>query len=186
MKNKKGFLTMAFVGTLILGGLSLTTTSYAKTQVASTTTATQQNIITIDEANQIALKQTVNGQILKSELDTEHGILVYEIEVLENNVKKEFDIEASSGRILRIDYGHGNRQHQGLNNTIATPEIKISLEEAKKIALDNSKNGKIESIELKNKHGFTVYEVEVSEGFMEREFKIDATNGNILKMERDF
>ncbi|WP_022819886.1 PepSY domain-containing protein [Fusobacterium russii] len=175
MKSKKIFLTMAFVSTLILGGVAFSSDVYANTQV------NQQKILSADEANKIALGQTTNGQIIKSELDTENGALIYEIEVLENSVKKEFDIDAVSGKILKIDNGYSNK-----NNNVINTEVKLSMEDAKKIALDNSKNGKIKSIEFKNKNGFAFYEVEVSEGFMEREFKIDATNGNILKMERDF
>lgn len=175
MKNKKGILTMVILGTLVLGGLTLSNKTYASTQV------NQVKIISIEEANKIALSQVNNGQIIKSELDTENGVLIYDIEVLENNVKKEFDVDAVSGKILKINNGHNYKTQNAVN-----PEIKLSMEEAKKIALDNSKNGKIKSIEFKNKNGFTFYEIEVSEGFMEREFKIDATNGNILKMERDF
>lgn len=41
-------------------------------------------------------------------------------------------------------------------------------------------------IELKHKNGVLVYEVEIAEGFMDREFLIDANTGEILRDKKDF
>ena len=183
MKNKKGLLTVAMVGALVLGGLSISTKSYANTA------ANQQKIITSEEANKIALSQTNNGKILKTELDTEKGFLVYEIKVLDGNIKREFEIDAATGNILEIDNERtfiNVNNAQTTNTNTATTGNNISIDDAKKIALDNSKNGKIKSIEFDYKNGIPVYEVEVAEGFMEKEFLIDATNGNILRTKKDF
>ena len=63
---------------------------------------------------------------------------------------------------------------------------KITTEQAKEIALKQSKNGKFKEIELKHKNGVLVYEVEIAEGFMDREFLIDANTGEILRDKKDF
>ena len=63
---------------------------------------------------------------------------------------------------------------------------KITSEQAKEIALKQSKNGKFKEIELKHKNGVLVYDVEVAEGFMDREFLIDAMTGEILRDKKDF
>ena len=63
---------------------------------------------------------------------------------------------------------------------------KITSEQAKEIALKQSKNGKFKEIELKHKNGVLVYEVEIAEGFMDREFLIDANTGKILRDKKDF
>ena len=63
---------------------------------------------------------------------------------------------------------------------------KITSEQAKEIALKQSKNGKFKEIELKHKNGVLVYEVEIAEGFMDREFLIDANTGEILRDKKDF
>lgn len=68
--------------------------------------------------------------------------------------------------------------------TIENP--KITFEQAKEIALKQSKNGKFKEIELKHKNGVLVYEVEIAEGFMDREFLIDANTGEILRDKKDF
>lgn len=183
MKSKKRNFSMLLMGALVLGGLTLSINSYANG--LTNTQYTQQNIISLEEANKIALQQTNNGQILYSKLDTEHGILVYDIDVLENNVKREFEIEAATGRIIKMDTKHtkhNNMKHY--QNVIAN--AKISIEDAKKIALQNSKNGIIESIELDSKFGRAIYEVEVVEGILEKEYIIDATTGEILRTKTDF
>ena len=63
---------------------------------------------------------------------------------------------------------------------------KITSEQAKEIALKQSKNGKFKEIELKHKNGVLVYEVEIAEGFMDRKFLIDANTGKILRYKKDF
>jgi len=68
--------------------------------------------------------------------------------------------------------------------TVENP--KITTEQAKEIALKQSKNGKFKEIELKHKNGVLVYEVEIAEGFMDREFLIDANTGEILRDKKDF
>ena len=68
--------------------------------------------------------------------------------------------------------------------TVENP--KITSEQVKEIALKQSKNGKFKEIELKHKNGVLVYEVEIAEGFMDREFLIDANTGEILRDKKDF
>ena len=59
--------------------------------------------IGIDRARAIAL-QNVSGatedNITKATLDNDDGRLVYEIEIVYNNMDYDFDIEASTGNIL--------------------------------------------------------------------------------------
>ncbi len=172
MKNKKSITKLALIGTLVLGGVSLTTKSYATSAQIN-----QEQIITLEEANKIALKQTKDGKILKSELDHNHGRTIYEIEILENNIKKEIDIDAVSGQILKID-NDDRPSHRHMQTPI---EAKISIDEAKAIALKNSSNGTLKSIELDSKRGLPFYEVEILENNIEKEIRIDATNGNIIK-----
>ena len=68
--------------------------------------------------------------------------------------------------------------------TVENP--KITSEQAKEIALKQSKDAKFKEIELKHKNGVLVYEVEIAEGFMDREFLIDANTGEILRDKKDF
>jgi len=128
-------------------------------------------------AGVFAATQLTNSQVKITEQQAKHGKMVYEVEVIDGNVEKEFDIDAETGTVLKSE-------SETKNKVIDTP--KISYEQAKEIALKESKNGKFKEIELKNKKGTLVYEVELNEGLMEREFIIDANTGEILKNKKGF
>lgn len=58
--------------------------------------------ISIDDAMTIALEQ-VPGEVVKVELDTENGILVYEIDIMTmEGVKYEVEIDAQTGAVIKI------------------------------------------------------------------------------------
>ena len=61
------------------------------------------NLISLAEAVQIALQQ-VNGTVVKAELDTDNGRLVYEIDIRVNYAVYEVTVDAVTGQIIRIDY----------------------------------------------------------------------------------
>lgn len=57
----------------------------------------------------------------------------------------------------------------------------IGIEEARKKALELSTNGRIKSIELEKENGKLIYEIEIAEGYSERDVHIDAITGAVLK-----
>ena len=61
----------------------------------------------------------------------------------------------------------------------------ITFEQASRIALDNSFNGRVKSIELKNINKRSYYMVEVKEDKSEKEINIDANTGKILSIKED-
>ena len=155
------------IGAIILGSIGFSTTALGA--------------ISEQQAKDIALKEAQGGQITKFKLDREKGRMVYEIEVINGNIEKDYEIDAETGAIVKMEHEQkGNKNSGSVNNP------KISYEKAKEIALKNSKNGKFKEIELKHKNGVLVYDVEIAEGFADREFLIDANTGEILKNKRDF
>ena len=133
------------------------------------------------QAKDIIKKEVPNGQITKVKLDKENGKMIYEIEVMDGNIEKEYEIDAETGAILKME-----QEQKGNKNNSSVDNPKISSDKAKEIALKNSKNGKFKEIELKHKNGVLVYDVEIAEGFMDREFLIDANTGEILRDKKDF
>ena len=133
------------------------------------------------QAKDIIKKEVPNGQITKFKLDKENGKMVYEIKVMDGNIEKEYEIDAETGAILKMEQEQKRNKNA---NSVNNP--KISSDKAKEIALKNSKNGKFKEIELKHKNGVLVYDVEIAEGFMDREFLIDANTGEILRDKKDF
>ncbi|MEC1626162.1 PepSY domain-containing protein [Bacillus mojavensis] len=61
----------------------------------------EQVVLTKEEAEQIALKQTA-GTVTESKLDEDDGAYIYEIEVqTKQGTEAEFDISAKDGRIIK-------------------------------------------------------------------------------------
>ena len=158
---------LLIVGAIILGSIGFSTTALGA--------------ISEQQAKDIALKEAQGGQITKFKLDRENGRMVYEIEVMNGNIEKDYEIDAETGAIVKLEQ---EQKNHGNNNSINNP--KISYDKAKEIALKNSKNGKFKEIELKHRNGVLVYDVEIAEGFMDREFLIDANTGAILRDKKDF
>ncbi|EJU07634.1 PepSY domain-containing protein [Fusobacterium hwasookii] len=158
---------LLIVGAIILGSIGFSTTALGA--------------ISEQQAKDIALKEAQGGQITKFKLDSENGRMVYEIEVMNGNIEKDYEIDAETGAIVKLEQ---EQKNHGNNNSVNNP--KISYDKAKEIALKNSKNGKFKEIELKHRNGVLVYDVEIAEGFMDREFLIDANTGAILKDKKDF
>ena len=155
------------IGAIILGSIGFSTSALAA--------------ISEQQAKGIVKKEAPNGQITKFKLDKENGRMVYEIEVMDGNIERDYEIDAETGEIVKLKQ---EQKNHGNNNSVNNP--KISYDKAKEIALKNSKNGKFKEIELKHKNGVLVYDVEIAEGFMDREFLIDANTGEILRDKKDF
>lgn len=207
MKNKK-IAMLGLMGALMMFGNSMvgskafaadkaTTTTPVVTTTTATTNATenttttnnnkkvsrnqnkQLNLIGEEKATKIAMDNCKNGRLRKVDLDRRRGRLIYEIDILEGKIEREFKIDALTGEILKRDH---EKDHLKINQ-----EPKISFEEAMKIANKKAKNPEFKSIELKEKRGKLIYEIEIQDGNREKEFKIDAQTGKILmyKVEND-
>lgn len=164
---------LLIVGAIILGSIGVSTNALAA--------------LTEQQVKDLIAKEVPNGQITKFKLDKENGRMVYEVEVMDGNIEKEFDVDAETGAIVKVDHDYkGNTNSNMNNNTTNSNNPKISYDKAKEIALKQSKNGKFKEIELKHKNGVLVYDVEISEGFMDREFLIDANTGEVLRDKKDF
>ncbi|BCO09497.1 hypothetical protein GF1_18730 [Desulfolithobacter dissulfuricans] len=77
-------------------------------------------VITMEQAKNIALA-TVQGQVLKMELENENGFLVYGVEVVTpEKTIIDVKIDAGSGEVLlmetdTVDYDHGGYREQDDN-----------------------------------------------------------------------
>lgn len=59
--------------------------------------------ISIDDAMEIALEQ-IPGEVVKAELDTENGTLVYEVDIINmQGLKYEIVIDTQTGRIVKLE-----------------------------------------------------------------------------------
>lgn len=109
MKSKTLKLAVLGIGMLgILGiayGVSRNNVSN-KTEYVVNNGANTQNtqVIMKERVEAIALKEVPGANesnITEMELDREHGRMIYEIEIQYNNTEHEFDIDATTGEILK-------------------------------------------------------------------------------------
>lgn len=64
------------------------------------------DMISAAKAKEIAIAQLGSGVVVDCELEYEHGIAVYDVEVMKDNVKYEYEINAVTGVILRSEVKH--------------------------------------------------------------------------------
>ena len=154
---------------------------------ASNSTVNSNNKITIEEAKSIALKHSNLDEsqvsFIRSEYDFDNGIEKYEIEFYYNNNKYEYEINAKTGDIISYDYDIEKHLTSQQTND------KITIEEAKSIALKHSNLDESQVSFMKAKYefddGIGKYEIEFYYNFKEYEYEINASNGEIIKYKMD-
>lgn len=119
-----------------------------------------------------------DASLKKAKLDFDKGSYVYEIEFVLGGVEYEYEINAVTGAIIKVETDKAEQI-----DTVAT----ISQDEAVRIATTTA--GVSTYTELKTKleveHGVIVWEVEFKSGGYEYEYEIDAKTGKILDYEKE-
>ena len=136
------------------------------------------------KAKEIALKNAgvTAGSLIgyAIELDTENGVMVYEVEFKAGGYEYDYDIDAKTGKILK-------RQKERDDDRISA--ALIGSAKAKEIALSHaavSADGLRDvAVDLDDKDGAPVYEVEFKSGGYAYDYDIDAKTGKILKNEKE-
>ncbi|MFC2424782.1 MAG: PepSY domain-containing protein [Fusobacterium polymorphum] len=118
-------------------------------------------------------EEHVGIDIKKDTLSNYKGKAIYEGETFNKGQKIEFIIDANTGEVYKMDPNYDDEYNPSYN-------LPVTFEQANRIALDNSFNGRVKSIELKNTDKKAYYVVEVRENKAEKEINIDANSGKIL------
>ena len=143
--------------------------------------------ITPDEAKQAALdhaKLTAEQVVFtQAKLDYDDGRAVYDIEFYSGNKEYDYEIDAASGKVLEFD-------HDIENFDISSVQVKLSLDEAKAVALKNAKLSENDVVFTKAKldydDGRAVYDIEFYSGNKEYDYEIDANTGKILDRDIEY
>ncbi|MFJ5624206.1 PepSY domain-containing protein [Peribacillus loiseleuriae] len=135
--------------------------------------------ISVENAKKTALAN-VKGTVTKTELDSDHNRLAYEIKLMtDNGSKAEVKVDATTGKVLKVEIE--DEDISAFQNVSPA----VSVENAKKIALAKV-NGTVTKTELDSDHNRLVYEFELmTDQGREAEVKVDATTGKVLKVEFD-
>lgn len=138
--------------------------------------------ITRSKAQDIALKDAglKASQVydLEIELDSDRGVLRYEVSFEYQGKDYDYEINAQTGKIISVEKPNAT-----------SSEAKISKSKAKSIALNHAgvKESEISryEIELEKDDGIWKYEISFNVGYVEYDFTINAETGKILDFEKD-
>lgn len=103
---------------------------------------------------------------------------VYQVEVIDNNQKQVFLVNAINGEILT------KKEQTEVKNNNQPKTTQISQPDAKRIA-KNYLNGKIDNVELESDSNGIYYIVEIETANDEAEIQIDAISGKVLSVTWD-
>ena len=134
--------------------------------------------VNYDDVVDIVLRNYPQSRVTKIEISNYKGKTVYNGEAFDKGQKIEFIIDVNSGEVLKIAPDYDDEYNSNFN-------LAITFEQASRIALDNSFNGKVKSIELKNVNKRAYYTVEVKEDKSEKEMNIDANTGKVIAIKED-
>ena len=158
-------------------------------EIASASSQTGSAAISEDEAKQAAFDHAgvseadVTG--LRIRLDYDDGRQVYDVEFYSGSKEYDYEISASDGSVLSFDQEMDKwaaRQNTG-GQTASITEA-----DARALALEQVPGATEENIikfAQDYDDGRTVYEIEIIYNRAEYDIEIDASTGNILKMEQD-
>ena len=134
--------------------------------------------VNYDDMVDIVLRNYPQSRVTKIEISNYKGKTVYNGEAFDKGQKIEFIIDVNSGEVFKIVPDYDDEYNPNYN-------LPITFEQASRIALDNSFNGKVKSIELKNIDKKPYYTVEVKEDKSDKEINIDANTGKVLNIKEN-
>ena len=164
---------------------ALTFTSVSLTSFASD--------ITLDRAKEIALENAglTESQVtfVKNKKEIDDGKVQYEIEFVSGSTEYDYDIDASTGKIISFDQEIENASSIATTTPKVDSSAKVTKDQALQIALDHAglsaKDVTLPKVKKDHDDGKEVYEVEFHVGFYEYSYNIDVATGVILDFEID-
>ncbi|RDW17683.1 PepSY domain-containing protein [Oceanobacillus chungangensis] len=146
----------------------------------------KQATVTKEVATKTALDQ-VPGTIGDIELEDEEGTLIYSIEVTaEDGTKQEVEVDATTGEVVKVEAEDDEEEGDDEQSQAElAKQATVTKEAATKTALDQVP-GTVGDVELEDENGTVVYSIEVTaEDGTKQEVKVDATSGEVVKVEHN-
>ncbi len=150
-------------------------------------TASESGGITLEEAKAAALEQeglTESGvTFIKAISDSHDARTIYEIKFVTADYEYEYKIDANSGTVL------SNSKEMRIKQTESTAAGRITLDEAKNIALSHAGIAASEASFTKTKldrdDGREEYDIEFTAADYKYEYEIDAESGTVLSNSKE-
>lgn len=144
--------------------------------------SSQSGEVTLENAKQIVAEDAgaKNPVYTKAALDTDDGAQVYDVELIEENTKYDYEIDAKTGAIRERE-----------KDLVVNPTTAQSGHIAPEAAADAAKkaagltDGILTKNHLDHDDGRAYYEIEIVKDGMKYEFEINAADGAVLEQETD-
>lgn len=147
--------------------------------------------ISIEEAKDIALKHANLASdkvtFIKTESNSDNGVEEYDIEFYHENTEYDYEINATTGEI--IEYDNDVKDYDITNDQNSNGAVKISMEEAKNIALNHANliSNQVTFIktESDSDNGVEKYDIEFNYQNVEYNYEINAATGQIIEYNQE-
>ena len=159
-------------------------------------TASTKSYIGKTKAQEIALNHAniSNPDYIEVEFDADDGLIVYEVEFMTSSREYEYEIDATTGKIIYTDYelnddnyNDDNYNYQNNNSNSNQNSSYISSAKAKQIALNHAKatSSTVSRIHIELDRDDNEYQVEFIYNNYEYDYEINATTGKIIDYDRE-
>lgn len=192
MMKRIALLSIIMVISMSLAGCSKTAVPNGENQTTNPGTTTSQNsnetgVIAVEEAKDIALNDAKltrdNVTFIKAEKESDNGVEKYDVEFYSGDTEYNYEINAADGKIIESD--HDIKNFDIKNNQNSSNTAKITLEEAKNIAIKHANlSGEKVTFTKSEKDledGVEIYEIEFLYGNTKYDYDINAADGKILE-----
>lgn len=141
----------------------------------------QTGLIPMSRAMEIA-QGSVNGGVLEAELETENGVQVYEIEIVQEAEVFEISVNAETGEIVSKTEQRLESFVSGIfqDDELAAAQAARGTLQGVLADMEGTDGARIEELSLDEEDGRWLYEIEMEDGNGRREVLVDATTGEIV------
>lgn len=184
-------LTVESLAPLSVNDISLIANSrnLSDSSVTQTGTSSAKGYIGVEAAKAAAYAHAGVSEadvlFVETDFDSEHGVMVYEVEFYAGNVEYEYDINALTGEVVKYEQENTGA---GVNTPNAGGSY-IGEAAAKAAALSHAGVAEADVCWLKadfdRDDGVYYYELEFSANGVKYDYEINATTGEVIKFEQE-
>lgn len=184
-------LTVESLAPLSVNDISLiaSSRSLSDSSVSQTGTASSKAYISVDDAKSAAYAHAgvsaSDVTFVKTDFDSEHGVMVYEVEFYAGSVEYEYDINAQTGEVVK--YSRESKTTSVPSTTVSGDYIGEAA--AKSAALSHAGVSEADvcwlQADFDRDDGVYVYELEFAANGLKYDYSVNALTGEIVKFEQE-
>ena len=184
-------LTVESLAPLSVNDISLiaNSRSLSDSSVSQTGTASSKAYISVDDAKSAAYAHAgvsaSDVTFVKTDFDSEHGVMVYEVEFYAGSVEYEYDINAQTGEVVK--YSRESKTTSVPSTTVSGDYIGEAA--AKTAALSHAGVSEADvcwlQADFDRDDGVYVYELEFAANGLKYDYSVNALTGEIVKFEQE-